>query len=65
MRIPGPYSDDTWDAMSRPLDAAEAAAKAQAANGISHVLWELGLMLFVPLAGASLIGLTLKAFNIH
>jgi hypothetical protein len=65
MRIPGPYSDDTWDWMSRSDDVVKPDTAAQAHNGISRVVWELGLMLAIPLVGAGLVGLTLKAFQIH
>ena len=65
MRIPGPYSDDTWDWMSRSRDAAEMDARLQTANGISRVLWELGLVLFVPLVGAGVVELVLKALSIY
>lgn len=65
MRIPGPYSDDTWDWMSRSQDVVDTNARIRTANGISRVVWELGLVMFVPLMGAGAVGLILKAFGIH
>ena len=65
MRIPGPYSDDNWDWKSRSQDVVETHAKTRDANGISRVVWELGLVLFVPLMGAGGVELILKAFDIH
>lgn len=62
MRIPGPYSDDTWLLLSRPQRAEP--RKTPAKNDFPHVAWELGLVLCVPLAGASIIGMLLKAFSI-
>jgi len=64
MRIPGPYSDDTWDWMSRSQDFEGTDARTQATNGLPRVLWELGLVLFVPLAGTGVIELVLRALRI-
>jgi len=63
MRIPGHYSDDTWQWLPEAAD--EPPGKAAALNSPGHVVWEFGLVLFVPLAGAGLVGLVLEALNIY
>jgi len=63
MRIPGPYSDDTWQ--WQPQASFDAKPKVSSANSVGHVLWELGLVLLVPLAGAGLVGLVLEALNVY
>lgn len=63
MRIPGPYSDDTWQWL--PDAAEEPRADIAVANAPGRVLWEFGLVLFVPLAGAVVVGLVLGALNIY
>jgi hypothetical protein len=65
MRFPGPYSGDTWDWMPRSQDVAEIDAQTKAANGVSRVVWELGLVLFVPLVVAGIVELALQAFSVH
>ena len=61
MRIPGPYSDDAWQ---WPPEAAEA-RRAASLNSPARVLWEFGLVLLVPLAGAGVVGLVLEALKIY
>jgi len=62
MRIPGPYSDDTWEWLPRARDVAK--AKPAPDNSPSRVLFELGVVLLVPLAGAGGAGLVLKSLGI-
>jgi len=63
MRIPGPYSDDTWDWLPQSKTAAETAPPAK--NGVARVAWELGLVLMVPLVGAGVVELVLKTLAIY
>jgi hypothetical protein len=62
MHIPGPYSDDTWQWLpeawgDRPVAGGES-------NGPADVLREIGLLLAIPLAGAGIVGLILRAAGI-
>jgi len=63
MRIPGPFSDDTWDWLQQSKTAAETARPAK--NGVTRVVWELGLVLMIPLVGAGVVELVLKALAIY
>lgn len=63
MRLPGPFSDDTWDWLPHSEEARPSTATA--ANSASRVLWELGLVLCVPLAGAGLVELLLETLRIY
>ena len=64
MRIPGPYSDDTWDWLPRERDIAQKKVKG-AANSASRVAWEMGLALLVPLAGIGAVELVLNALHVY
>jgi hypothetical protein len=64
MRIPGPYSDDTWDWLPRS-NGLDARAEPKATNRPAHVLWELGLVLLVPLAGVGIVDLVLNALHVY
>ena len=63
MRIPGPYSDDTWDWL--PRAAEEAKPEAAAANRPARILWELGVVLLFPLAGVALVDVVLTALHVY
>lgn len=65
MRIPGPYSDDTWQWLPDARNVRKPAPKASPDSSPVRVVWELGLVLLVPLCGAAVVGLALKALNIY
>jgi len=60
MRIPGPYSDDSWD-----LLPANENRSAKAKNGFPQVAWELGLVLLVPLVGAGVVEFVLSTLKVY
>jgi hypothetical protein len=65
MHIPGPYSDDTWNWLPDTRDGDETATNLSSDNSPVSVVWELGLVLLVPLCGAGIVGVALKVLNIY
>lgn len=61
MRVPGPFSDETWDFLPQGRRAAPPRPSRRNANAFPRVLWELGLVLLVPLAGAGAVEMVLHA----
>jgi hypothetical protein len=66
MPMPAPFFDNGWNwsaqreaAPTRPADAV------RKANSPRHVLWEIGLVLVVPLVGAGLVEMILTALHIY
>jgi len=64
MRIPGPYSDDTWDWLPREREGNERKFVSNDNNKPTRVFWEMGLALLVPLVGIGAVGLVLKSLGI-
>lgn len=54
MHIPGPYSDDTWQWL--PDAWRETQTARDESNGPASVIWDIGVLLVVPLAGAGIVG---------
>jgi hypothetical protein len=65
MRIPGPYSDDTWDWLPQDKSGSKTTHKPRGANSASRVAWEMGLALLVPLAGVGAVELVLNALHVY
>ena len=65
MRIPGPYSDDTWQWLPDGGETGGIMQQASKDNSPVHVLWELGMVLLVPLAGAGVVALALDLLRIY
>jgi hypothetical protein len=66
MRIPGPYSDDTWDWLPRERGANQRKFVSHNHNNKpSRVLWELGLALLVPVLGVGVVELVLSALHVY
>jgi hypothetical protein len=63
MQIHGPYSDDTWQWVPDAWKETDAAAKQK--NRPAGVVWEIGLVLAIPLASAGIVGLFLKTAGIY
>jgi len=64
MRMTGPFSDDTWDWLPQSREADQSPHAAASSNDAKHIIWELGVVLLVPLAGAGLVELVLNAFSV-
>jgi hypothetical protein len=62
MRIPGPYSYDTW---SWPPEGRKDDRVPKESNRLPQVIWEMGIVLAVPLMGAALVELLLRSFGVH
>ena len=65
MRIPGPYSDDTWQWLPDSRETGGIVQQASKDNSPARVLWELGLVLLIPLAGAGVVALALDLLRIY
>ena len=66
MRIPGPYSDDTWDWLPRERGNSERRSVSPGNdNSPPRVLWEMGLALAVPLVGVGVVELVLNALHVY
>lgn len=63
MRIPGPYSDDTWDWL--PRESAEGKYVSNDNNKPARVAWEMGLALLVPLLGVGVVELVLSVLHVY
>jgi hypothetical protein len=65
MRIPGPFSDESWD-LFPPAAKVEAERPARAErNSFGRVVWELGLVVAVPLMGAAVVEFALRALAVY
>jgi hypothetical protein len=67
--MPAPFFDNGWNwtaTMRRKAEAGQkkAARAADAENSAGRIVWEVGLVLAVPLAGAALVDLVLSAFHV-
>lgn len=62
MQIHGPYSDDTWNWLPEAWEKTD--EKTADANRFPHVIWDLGVLLAVPLISAAIVGLFLKTAGI-
>lgn len=62
MHIPGPYSDDTWQWL--PNAWKETQDTRGYANRPAQVLWDIGVLLAIPLVSAGIVGLFLKSAGI-
>jgi hypothetical protein len=62
MHIPGPYSDDTWQWL--PDAWKEKQTARTESNRPARVLWDIGVLLAIPLASAGIVCLLLKSAGI-
>ena len=63
MQIHGPYSDDTWNWLPEAWEKAD--EKPIAVNRFPQVIWDLGVLLAVPLVSAAIVCLFLKTAGIY
>jgi hypothetical protein len=62
MHIPGPYSDDTWQWL--PDARKETQTVRRESNRPAQVIWDIGVLLAIPLASAGIVCLFLKSVGI-
>jgi hypothetical protein len=63
MHIPGPYSDDTWQWL--PDAWKDTQAVRAETNRPARVVWDIGVLLAIPLVSAGIVGLFLKSAGIY
>lgn len=65
MRMSGPYYEDRWDLFPQTQTAETEKSETVETNSPRRILWELGVVLMVPLSGAALVELVLHAVRIY
>ena len=62
MHIPGPFFDHNWDWRSRSREIQD--AQQQSGTNAGRIAWEIGVILLIPLAGAGMVEVLLRAFHV-
>ena len=65
--MPAPFFDHGWNHAARLRDDTEthAVRNVTIENSPARIIWELGLVIAVPLAGAGLMEVVLRALQIY
>jgi hypothetical protein len=63
MHIPGPFFDHNWDWRARSREIRD--ARQQSGTSAGRIAWEIGVVLLVPLIGAVVVEMLLRAFHVY